>query len=45
VDLRGAADFETDPSVIPGAVRVLPSELDARHEEIPRDRDIVLYCT
>jgi len=44
-DLRGAADFETDPSVIPGAVRVLPSELDARHEEIPRDRDIILYCT
>jgi membrane protein DedA with SNARE-associated domain len=45
VDLRGAADFDTDASVIPGAVRLPPSELDARHEEIPRDRDIILYCT
>ena len=22
-----------------------PEELEQRHEEIPRDRDIILYCT
>ena len=45
VDLRHALDFATDPYRIPGARRLAPEEIEARHEEIPRDRDIVLYCT
>lgn len=45
VDLRHAADFDLDPLVIPGALRVAADELAARHHEIPRNRDIVLYCT
>jgi membrane protein DedA with SNARE-associated domain len=44
-DLRHALDFETDPYVIPGAVRLGAEELDRRHQEIPRDREIILYCT
>jgi membrane protein DedA with SNARE-associated domain len=47
VDLRGRLDFEADPVVIPGAVRIDPKELEDhdRDLEISRDREIVLYCT
>jgi rhodanese-related sulfurtransferase len=45
VDLRHRVDFETEPSIIPGALHLTTEELEARHREIPRDREIVLYCT
>lgn len=45
VDLRHAVDVLTDARVIPGAVRLAPDELSARYREIPRDRDVILYCT
>ncbi len=45
VDVRHSIDFETDPAIIPGALHLTPEELEARHHEIPRDREIVLYCT
>src|SRR2546430_299961 len=45
VDLRHRVDFEAEPSIIPGALHLTTEELEARHLEIPRDREIVLYCT
>src|SRR2546428_13483749 len=45
VDLRARIDFDAEPSIIPGALHLMTEELEARHREIPRDRDIVLYCT
>ncbi len=45
VDLRGSAEFEVEPSRVQGAIHMLPEELDARNQEIPRDRDVILYCT
>ena len=45
VDLRHSMDFEAEPHVIPGAIRLGVEELEGRHTEIPRDRDIILYCT
>jgi len=30
---------------LPGALRFPPEELETKHHEIPRDRDIVVYCT
>jgi membrane protein DedA with SNARE-associated domain/rhodanese-related sulfurtransferase len=45
VDLRHRLDFESDPRVIPGALRIAIEDLKERHEELPRDRDIILYCT
>jgi membrane protein DedA with SNARE-associated domain len=45
VDLRGPLDIEGDPVVIPGALRLDPQELEAGRAEIPREREIVLYCT
>jgi hypothetical protein len=45
VDLRHRLDFEADPRTLPGALRFDTDELEQRHAEIPRDRDVVLYCT
>jgi len=33
------------PFAIPGALRISPDDLERRHDEIPRDAEIVLYCT
>jgi len=43
VDLRSGYDGET--ALIPGAVRISPEELIARGREIPRDREIILFCS
>lgn len=45
VDLRHMLEFVVDPRTVPTAVRISPDELPSRNAEIPRDRDIVLYCT
>ncbi len=45
IDLRHPLDILPDPRVLPGAVCLPPNELITRNAEIPRDRDIVLYCT
>lgn len=45
VDLRHRLDFESNPRVITGALRMAFEDLKARHDELPRDRDIILYCT
>jgi membrane protein DedA with SNARE-associated domain len=44
-DLREASEIEFEGHTIPGARRLGLDELDDRHHEIPRDRDIILYCT
>lgn len=45
VDLRHPLDILPDPRALPGAVHIGPQELKERNSIIPRDRDIVLYCT
>ena len=45
VDVRDRIDFDAQPSIIPGALHLSIEELEARHHEIPREREIVLYCT
>jgi rhodanese-related sulfurtransferase len=45
VDLRTAIAYAATRQTLPGAIRLDPEELDAHHTDIPRDRDIVLYCT
>jgi membrane protein DedA with SNARE-associated domain/rhodanese-related sulfurtransferase len=45
VDLRHPLELVPDPYTLPGAVHVSPEELTQRIHEIPRDRDVVLYCT
>jgi membrane protein DedA with SNARE-associated domain/rhodanese-related sulfurtransferase len=43
IDIRGT--LSTEAGSIPGAVRIPLSEFAARHAEIPRDREIILFCT
>ena len=45
VDLRGSLDFEAEPRTIPGAIRLAPDKIEEGHEQIPRDREIILFCT
>src|SRR5262252_606789 len=45
VDVRDRIDFEAEPTIIPGALHLTIEDLDQRHREIPREREIVLYCT
>jgi membrane protein DedA with SNARE-associated domain/rhodanese-related sulfurtransferase len=44
VDLRPPVELEANPYWIPGAIRISVEDLDERHQEIPRDSEIVLYC-
>jgi membrane protein DedA with SNARE-associated domain len=44
VDLRHALAVQASPFIIPGALRMTPGEVSQRHVELPRDRDIILYC-
>ena len=43
VDVR--SHIAQDADLIPGAIRIPTEDLPSRHEEIPRDREIVLFCT
>jgi membrane protein DedA with SNARE-associated domain len=45
IDLRDPLDFQSNPVLISSARRIPPAELEDLHEELPRDRDIILYCT
>jgi len=45
VDVRTAGARNRDPRRIPGAIVMGVSDLDARLSELPRDREVILYCT
>jgi membrane protein DedA with SNARE-associated domain len=45
LDLRHPLDSVTDQRTLPGAIRVLPDDLTRRTDLLPKDRDIILYCT
>jgi membrane protein DedA with SNARE-associated domain/rhodanese-related sulfurtransferase len=45
VDLRHGLEFDAEPETIPGAVHMDTAELEEAIEVIPRDRDIVLFCS
>lgn len=45
VDLRHPLELLPDPYTLPGALHLSPEALSQRIHEIPRDRDVVLYCT
>lgn len=45
LDLRHTPETGPAGAKLPGALRFPPEDLELKHHEIPRDRDIVLYCT
>jgi membrane protein DedA with SNARE-associated domain/rhodanese-related sulfurtransferase len=45
VDLRHELEFDAEPETISGAVRMDPADLEEAIEVIPRDREIILFCS
>ena len=45
LDLRHPLDSVTDERTLPGAIRVLPDEVTRRADTLPKDEEIILYCT
>jgi membrane protein DedA with SNARE-associated domain/rhodanese-related sulfurtransferase len=45
LDLRSPIELEQNPSLISGAVHMTMDEIQLRQQEIPRDREIILYCS
>jgi len=45
VDLRHSLDFEAEPETIPGALHIEAKELEEKDRRLPRDGEVVLYCT
>jgi membrane protein DedA with SNARE-associated domain/rhodanese-related sulfurtransferase len=45
IDVRSATARELEPRWIPGAVAISLNDVDAHLKDLPRDRDIILYCT
>ena len=45
IDLRPGEDLALDPSLIPGAIHLGMEEIEHRHPEIPRDREVIVYCS
>lgn len=43
VDVRTLLESETD--AVPGALRIPLEDMETRHADIPRDRDIILFCS
>jgi len=44
IDVRHSLDFEADPYIIPGAL-IIPLEQLESYPEVPRDREIIVYCS
>ena len=45
VDLRRSLEVEHDNSKLPGAIWIDLDELEEREREIPREKDVILYCS
>jgi membrane protein DedA with SNARE-associated domain/rhodanese-related sulfurtransferase len=45
LDLRPRIELEQNPSLIRGAHHMSMDEVERRQQEIPRDRDVILYCS
>ena len=45
VDLRHQSDYDASAGVIPGAVHVNPAGIENDRLRIPKDHEIILYCT
>ncbi|SPE59507.1 Rhodanese domain protein [Verrucomicrobia bacterium] len=45
LDMRSSAALAEDPVVIQGAIHLNLEDLEKRQHELPRDRDIIVYCS
>jgi len=44
LDVRRKADYEAEPSLIPGAAWHDPEQVGSWSRELPKDRPVVVYC-
>ncbi len=44
IDVRHALDIQSDPFIIPGALHI-PLEKFVNYQDVPRGREVVVYCT
>lgn len=45
LDLRSDLAFKVDPRMIPGSIRMHPEMLDAALKDVPREHEIIVFCT
>jgi membrane protein DedA with SNARE-associated domain/rhodanese-related sulfurtransferase len=45
LDLRSSVAVEQDPALIRGAIHLSLDDIEERLSELPRDRDIIVYCS
>ncbi len=45
LDLRSSVELQNDPALIHGAIHLSVEDIQARRYEIPRDRDVIVYCS
>lgn len=45
LDVRSGHDYEGSKIKIKGAIRIPLVQLQERYKELPRDREVVAYCT
>jgi rhodanese-related sulfurtransferase len=45
IDVRSPTARHLEPRWIPGALHISLSDVDTHLKDLPRDRDIILYCT
>jgi type IV secretory pathway VirB10-like protein len=45
IDSRSQGSYDSTPTKIKGAIRIPLDEVQARLKDIPRDKEIVVYCT
>jgi membrane protein DedA with SNARE-associated domain/rhodanese-related sulfurtransferase len=45
LDLRDPSELDQDPFLIRGALHVTVSDLEQGRQEIPRDREVIVYCS
>jgi len=44
LDVRRDADYQADNEMIPGAIKRNPEQVEQWAREIPKDKDVVVYC-
>ena len=44
LDSRQPAQFAREPATLPGAIAIPPDSISTRYGELPRDRDVVVFC-
>ncbi len=45
IDVRTGNDYEGSKIKIKGAVRISIVQMEERYKELPKDKEIITYCT